>query len=388
MAEVETPPVTTDDTKTLVLKRYEGDSMLERWIQTDAKAALEKINKMVEVLQALRKAAIRETYPSDWIIHVSRNADGEIIRQVGYLQDCGAERAAKPFGIQVGQPTDRREDFSDGTLAYHLEAEAWSRVTGERIQRVEGSRWSGDKFFQRQVKEAGDKVDPTDVSKAAYANLHGRAVRALAGLSAVPVDVLDAAGLDTKKCVFVDYEKGAKGGESTGAQVGSADVTVGFGNSKGKKVGELSDQDLSWYLKAYRENVADPKKERYQKQNQRVLDALTAEAERRAQAADHATATATGNGGETAGTETTEPGQRSRGQKLGDLQTRLTDACDRDQRKVAALLRGVTKELFGQEKDKLSDLSDEEIEKLNAIPEPTLKTVATTITTGGGGGKK
>src|SRR5262245_17972632 len=248
MTDRDTRPIVHDDTRDLALERRPDDSLLERWIQAgDPDVPLKRIQTMIRALQDLRKAAISETYPSDWIIHVSRDLNGNVIRQVGYLQDCGAERAAKPFGIMVGEPHRSREDFQwDQTFAYHLTAPAWSKVTGERIERVEGSRWSGDTFFARQVKEDGDRVDPTDVSKAAYANLHGRAVRALAGLSAVPVDILEAAGLAVDRCVWVGYEKGGRGGTSTGAAMGHADVTVGFGRAKGTKVGDLTDGDLSY----------------------------------------------------------------------------------------------------------------------------------------------
>jgi hypothetical protein len=353
--ESDSPPVVGREF--LVPTRRSGASLLDRWVESDPKQAIERVETMVKMLEQLRIASIRATYPTDWIIHTTRTQDGEITKQVGYLQDSGAERAGKVWGIEVGNPAIEREDFPDGTYSYHMIAEAWSKVTGERLDYVEGSRWSGDTFFTRQVKTEGDKIDPTDVRKSSYANLHGRAVRALGGMNGVPLDTLRQAGLDVAKVVHVSYDKGARGGESAGASVGSVEVVVGFGNSKGAKPADLVEKDLDWYIKAYGENIADPAKARFAKANQRVLDALTAEKTRRAQAVTHEAETGTKAG---------------RGQKLGDLHTRLRDAAKGQGAKQAKILRLMTKDLFGAEITAMSDLSEEQLDRMNAVPDDVL----------------
>jgi hypothetical protein len=365
MAEVETMP---DVNERLPVPIRMTGSMLERWVEAGPEQALTRVDALVKTLELLRLAAIRSTYPSDWIIHTSTDSDGQIIRQVGYLQDCGADRAGKIFGIELSQPIIQREEHPDGTYSYEMLADAWSKVTGERVENAEGARWSGDTFFSKSVGPDG-KVDPTDVRKAAYANLHGRAVRALGGLSAVPLDVLRTAGVDITKVVMIGYRKGERGGTSTGASVGSTDVTVAFGNSKGATPSELADKDLDWYIKAYSENVADEKKARFKDANQRILIALRTEKERRAQSASHEAET---------GTTAPDPNRpRSRGEKLGDLHTRLSDAVKGDAKKQAALLRTLTRDLFEKEMASLSDLSDEQLDKLNAVPEDILAKTAT-----------
>ena len=364
MAEIETDAVTTEES--LIPTRRKGASMLDRWIESDPAQAIARVETMVRTLEQLRVASIKATYPSDWIIHKSVNHDGEIIRQVGYLQDSGAERAGKVWGIEVGNPAIEREDFPDGTYSYHMLADAWSKVTGERLDYAEGSRWSGDRFFERQKKNDNDRIDPTDVRKSAYANLHGRAVRALSGLNGVPVDTLRQAGLDVDKLVHISYDKGAKGGESTGAAVGSAEVVVGFGQSKGKKPGELADKDLDWYISAYGENVADPGKARFAKANQRVLDALKAEQEQRRQGAKHkADVGVEAGAGEEAPT--------SIGKLRGDVWAILLDAGGKQ---AIPLLAAITEELFGQSRKALSELSEEELRKVAQIPAETLKATA------------
>lgn len=381
MAETETVPVTTPED--LVPARGAGGSMLDRWVNTDPELAIKRLDTMVKLLESLRAASIRSTYPSDWIIHTSADRDGTVIKQVGYLQDTGAERAAKPWGIEVGNPAIEREDFPDGTYTYHMLAEAWSKVTGERLDYVEGSRWSGDQFFQRQKKSDEDRIDPTDVRKSAYANLHGRAVRSLGGLNGVPVDTLRQAGLDVNKVVHVNYAQGARGGDSSGAAtVGSAEAVVAFGNAKGSKVSELSDKDLTWYIKAYTENVANPEKAKFRTANQRVLDALVKEKEKRDQAAAHTEATpAPATNGKPA--DAPKGGDAMddatpRGKLIGDVWTRLTDAAGK---KAIPLLQLLTEQMEGGTKrSAMSECTDAELAFLAKIPEANLAAVAKTLT--------
>ena len=274
MAEVETPAVIEPESLVPALR---GGGFLQRWLeQGEGTTALDRIDTLVQMLERLRAASIKATYPTDWLIHTSRDHDGNLLRQVGYLQDCGCERAGKPWGISVDQPAIEREDFPDGTYSYHMIASARSAVTGEELEYVEGSRWSGDGFFQR----GGDKIDPTDVRKSTYANLHGRAVRALSGLNGVPVEMLRQAGLDVAKVINIEYGRGTKGGESAGAATGT-DAVVPYGNAKGTKITDLTDADLGWYLKTSTENVADPAKAKHKKSNERLLAALQAETARR-----------------------------------------------------------------------------------------------------------
>lgn len=379
MSEIDAPLVT--DPETLVPIRGPGTSTLDRWIESDPERAIKLIETRVRLLETLRVASIRATYPSDWIIHTSLDSAGQIISQRGYLQDIGAERAGKIWGVEVGSPAIEYKDFPDGTFGWWMIAEAWSKTTGERLEYVEGARWSGDRFFARSIG-ADEKIDPVDVRKSAWANLHGRAVRALTGLNGVPVEMLRQAGLDITKVVMVSYEKGAKGGESTGAGVGSADAVVAFGNSKGKRPAELADKDLDWYIRAYGENVADERKAQYRKANQRVLDALTAERERRGQAAAHEAATGTKAPEPTAGASGSDDAAErptSRGRKLGDLHVRLTDAAKGDGKKVAPLLRLLMRDRFGVEKAALSELTDEELDACLAVPDEGFALLVTAL---------
>jgi len=356
-------PVDDRPEQLVVIRKDSNVSFLERWIDgAEPDKALARVDAMTAMLERLRLSAIKQTYPADWVIH-STMKNGEVLQQVGYLQDSGCERAGKIFGIVIGEPTVQREDMPDGTYAYKLQAEARSQVTGETIDTAFGSRWSGDKFFTSRLGE-DEKVDPTDVMKAAYANLHGRSVRALGGLSAVPLEALKAAGIDVTLCRYVGYDVGSKGGQSVGAQTGGADIVMAFGKGKGKKISELVDADLDWYIAANTRDLADPAKERFKKSTERMLTALNAEKERRAQLKAHEEAT----GKEApAGDATT-----TRGQKVGTLNTLLADAA-KEQRKVLPLLRAVTKDLFAQEIGSFQDLTEEQLDKLLGVDAKTLE---------------
>lgn len=253
--------------------------IIERWLDGEKTPAIEKIDGLVAIIEKLTAASIRLTVPSDWLLNVSRDRDGNILREVGYLQDCGAERAGKIWGVDISSPEVRREDFEDGTFAYHFTADAISRTSGLCLEDAIGSRWSGDPFFQKGLGD-GEKVNPVKVQKAAYSNLHGRVVRSLCGLNAVPPYMLAANGIEITKVQVIDYGAAGKGGSSTG--VGGAD-TINFGNAKGTKISELADKDLGWYIKAVTESVAsdDPKKVKFKRHNEALLAKLQAEADRR-----------------------------------------------------------------------------------------------------------
>jgi hypothetical protein len=61
--------------------------------------AIEVIEARVQVLETLRRAAIRATSPEDWLLFKSPDEQGGQI--TGFLQDCGADRVRDLYGIEV-----------------------------------------------------------------------------------------------------------------------------------------------------------------------------------------------------------------------------------------------------------------------------------------------
>ena len=60
-----------------------------------------------------------------------------------------------------------------------------------------------------------------------------------------------------------------------------ASVTLTFGSAKGQSVRETPTQDLQWYQRTLGENVGNPAKAKWKADNQRMLDAVTGELDRR-----------------------------------------------------------------------------------------------------------
>lgn len=179
---------------------------LVQFLQDPAKG-VENLEAYNTLIQALRKFSIRLTYPSDWVLHVVRNEDRTI--KVGFLQDVGCERADDPWGIEyLSRPKDSLETLPDGTYVWTWVADAFCRRTGQTYLGAQGSRWSGDTFFRR-LKDRAGYLNPLHVKESASRNLHGRIVRTLAGLSAVPEEELRAAGIDTNRCHVVVH-RGAR----------------------------------------------------------------------------------------------------------------------------------------------------------------------------------
>lgn len=365
-AEIESPTPAAPEPQLPVTKRRDVVPLLERMLTEGAGDVLDKIEQMTKALDTLRRYAIRATYPADWIIHVATGPDGSVIREVGYLQDCGAQRAGKIWGIQLTEPIVEREDFQDGTYTYTMMADAFSKVTGEQLQNVEGSRWSGDPFFKRSVGPE-EKVDPSDVRKSAAANLDGRAVRQLAGLNAVPLDILESCGIDPKKVVHVSYGRGAKGGESTGASVGGSDIVIRWGNGKGKTIPEQTDKDLDFYLKAAKKDLDDPEKAKFKKNTERLIAAIATEIENRKKTKEQATETG----------EATPQHAKAKGQRMTELMSRLKASCkEYNMIGFADVLFAVTG------KRSVSDLTEDEMAKVEGTSDDELKITAAAVADG------
>src|SRR5262249_1339539 len=142
----------------------------------------------------IRQAAVRATYPEDWVLHESPTPDGGT-RVTGYLGDDGCQRAIPVWGMArklYGLPV--RDSQEDGTFIFRVRGAARCFRTGLVVEEI-GSRWSGQAFFRKLAESRGTtKIDPTLVEKAAIKNLDGRLFRYLAGLNTFPSEGLRRAG--------------------------------------------------------------------------------------------------------------------------------------------------------------------------------------------------
>lgn len=153
--------------------------------------AMEIIEARIQVLETLRKASIRATHPSDWLLF--KSPDGNV---TGYLQDCGADRVRDLYGIEIyGLSLPQKEPGMDGAFSYIITGSGRCKLTRQVVENMEGGRSSTDDFCQGKK---GAELELA-VRKAARANLDGNITRELAGLKNVPLQELEGAWSGTNK---------------------------------------------------------------------------------------------------------------------------------------------------------------------------------------------
>lgn len=164
---------------------------------------------------ALRAATIAHTLPTDWCR----------MGEKAYLQNCGCERVAALWGIEVEpikpgniERTEYEEEESEGLRVRHVKFEVLltghSKRTGERKTEI-GSRSTYSGFFHDRYVEgstAERELIIDDVKKSALTNAHGRLTRALTGMSGIPIAELQKLRMAIGQIPRVDYQTGGKGG--------------------------------------------------------------------------------------------------------------------------------------------------------------------------------
>jgi hypothetical protein len=261
----------------------------------------------------------------------------------------------------------------------------YTRPDGKSIEQM-GSFSTKDAFFAKDTSRENpwksiDEVNVVDVMVAAQTETYKKAVFRGVGLGDWTEEEAETLRSEAK-----GHDFGAAGGQ------GAKEVLIGFGRSKGKKPVELESADLDWCLKAYAENVADPKKAKYRAENQRILEALKAEKERRAQGAAPTAGASTSDpptpaAVESAGAPTTNgpsqtgEGPTPRGRLLGDVYARLSDVAQGNARHIAGMVRLYTKDHGAEPRANLSQLKDQELEQLALLDETGLTMLFTRATT-------
>jgi hypothetical protein len=157
--------------------------------------AIEVIEARVQVLETLRKAAIRATSPEDWLLFKSPEEQGGQV--VGYLQDAGAERVRDLYGIEIYDVSKPEKIVGNDPAVFHylVTGSGRCKLTRQVLEQVEGGRSSTDDFCRGKT---GAELELL-VRKAARANLDGGITRELAGMKSVPLDELAAVWAGTSK---------------------------------------------------------------------------------------------------------------------------------------------------------------------------------------------
>lgn len=171
----------------------------------------EKADKYIEAMNKIMTAALKITNELDWVL----------IGGTPYLQESGATKVARLFGISIqliGNPVIERDN--EGYKTYTYKARFMLR---DQFIECEGSRSMKEDFFAKAGKDKPikkpDEIDERDVKMAAYTNcLNNGVKRLIPNLRNIDIATLEKAGLDTKKIKGYTFKQGEKGGNSGKAE--------------------------------------------------------------------------------------------------------------------------------------------------------------------------
>lgn len=171
----------------------------------------DKAEKMIAAMNRIMDAALKITNELDWVL----------IGGKPYLQESGATKVARLFGISIqliGNPTVEYD--SEGYKTYTYKARFYLK---DNFVECEGSRSMKEDFFAKAGKDKPlkkpDEINERDVKMAAYTNcLNNGIKRLIPNLRNIDVETLQRAGLDTGKIAGYTFKEGSKGGTGKAAE--------------------------------------------------------------------------------------------------------------------------------------------------------------------------
>ncbi|HET9554372.1 MAG TPA: hypothetical protein VFP50_15525 [Anaeromyxobacteraceae bacterium] len=231
--------------------------------------------------------ALRQTAATQYVIH---RAEGDEARESVYPMGAAADAMFSFLGLTwasvVESTVDGRPSYRRGEQKWQSEIrsvpvkDGKGNVVGEdRYYWVKSGLWSRDALValaegKRLIGVGYSKDEPTTEMNA-FENLKSRAVREVLGLKGKDRTWYKVQGLDLSAARVAEFQDRKAGASSDPDQ-----AVIKWGKAKGKKVSELSDDDLRFYTERQEKDCADPEKAKFKPE--RLLAALKAEAERRA----------------------------------------------------------------------------------------------------------
>lgn len=184
-----------NDNSTEAVLAYDYDNIL---------SIAERADKMVKAMNKIMDAALKITTGRDWCL----------IGGMPYLQETGASKVARLFGISWricdGYPKQEINNAGYPTFTYRMQF----TLNGQTVE-CEGMRSAADEFFTGRNKKSPDEVDIADVKRSAYTNCLNRGIKTiLPGLRNLDVTDLERAGIDIGKTGGYTFKTGTKGGKS------------------------------------------------------------------------------------------------------------------------------------------------------------------------------
>lgn len=169
----------------------------------------EKADEYIIAMNKIMEAALKITNELDWVL----------IAGTPYLQESGATKVARLFGISislVGTPIVEIDPKGYKTFTYKARF-----MLKDQFIECEGSRSMKDDFFaaSKGGTKKPDEIDERDVKMSAYTNCINNGIkRLIPNLRNIDVATLERAGLDTSKMKGYTFKTGSKGGNSGKAE--------------------------------------------------------------------------------------------------------------------------------------------------------------------------
>lgn len=169
----------------------------------------EKADQYITAMNKIMDAALKITNELDWCL-IGGNP---------YLQESGATKVARLFGISIqliGQPVVECDPQGYKTFTYKARF-----MLKDQFIECEGSRSMKEDFFagKGEKMKKPDEIDERDVKMAAYTNcLNNGIKRLIPNLRNIDLATLERAGLDVSKIRGYTFKTGSKGGNSGKAE--------------------------------------------------------------------------------------------------------------------------------------------------------------------------
>ncbi|MGN0804386.1 MAG: hypothetical protein ACI4MS_03280 [Candidatus Coproplasma sp.] len=195
--------ITVDEEVTDLTARPQGGGLLDS--STDNILYLaEQADKYIIAMNKIMDAALKITSELDWCL----------IGGTPYLQESGATKVARLFGISIqliGKPIIECDPQGYKTFTYKARF-----VLKDQFIECEGSRSASEEFFAGKGKtKKPDEIDERDVKMAAYTNCINNGIkRLIPNLRNIDVETLERAGLEVGKIRGYTFKTGSKGGNS------------------------------------------------------------------------------------------------------------------------------------------------------------------------------
>ena len=164
--------------------------------------------RRVDVVDKLIGLSLKRTSFRDWM-----NVEGQ-----PYLGHSGAEKVARLFGIKLRNIKTEKEWSEDSKGRFYIYRTIGTAELPGGYDSIEalGTCSQRDKFFAWANSKWRDTVDidETNIMKSSYSNFVVNAITHLLGLRNLTWDDLKGAGIETDKVQKIEYQEGAKKGET------------------------------------------------------------------------------------------------------------------------------------------------------------------------------